>query len=75
MKNKGWLTLAGFVLFFTGILSIVLSMIGVNFAIFSFLVKSSGLLAFALYLVLMLVGLMMVIVANTNLKNDEELVQ
>jgi len=75
MKNKGWLTLTGFTLFFTGIISIVLSMIGVNFAIFSFLAKTSGMLAFIFYLVLMLLGLMLVIVPNTNLSNDEEIVE
>ena len=74
MKNKGWWTLAGFTLFFTGIISIVLSMIGVNFAIFSFLAKTSGLLSFIFYIVLVLIGLLMVIVPNTNLSNDEEVI-
>jgi len=74
MKNKGWFTLIGFILFFTGIISIVLSMIGVNFAIFSFLAKTSGMLSFIFYIVLVLTGLLLVIIPNTNLSNDEEIV-
>ncbi len=75
MKNKGWLTLLGFTLFFTGIISIVLSIIGVNFAIFRLLAKTSGMLSFIFYLILMLSGLMLVIIPNTNLSNDEEIVK
>jgi len=75
MKNKGLLTLIGFILFFTGMLSIVLSMIGVNFTIFSALNKANGNIAFVFYLVLVVFGLLMVIIPNTDLRNDEEIVE
>ena len=75
MKNRGILTLIGFVLFFTGTLAIVLSMIGVRFAIFAALEDYSRLGAFVTYLILMIIGMLMVVIPSTNLRNDEELVE
>ena len=74
MKNKGVLTLIGFVLFFMGTLAIVLSMIGVRFAIFSALDDYSRMGSFITYLILMIFGMLMVVIPNTNLSNDEELI-
>lgn len=75
MKNKGILTLIGFILFFTGMLSIVLSMIGVNFILFSLLAEYSGSFAFICYMFLVILGLLMVIIPNSDLRNDEEIVK
>lgn len=75
MKHKGILTLIGFILFFTGTLAIVLSMIGVRFAIFSALEDYSRMGSFFTYLFLMIIGMLLVVIPNTNLKNDEELVE
>lgn len=75
MKNRGLLTLIGFTLFFTGMIAIVLSMIGVRFSLFSALSDYSGNLAFVFYLILVVFGLLMVIIPNSDLKNDEELVE
>ena len=74
MKNKGILTLIGFVLFFTGTLAIVLSMIGVRFAIFSALEDYSRMGSFITYLIFMIFGMLMIVIPNTDLRNDEELV-
>jgi len=75
MKHKGILTLLGFALFFTGTLAVVMSMIGVRFSIFSSLADYSSMVAFVVYLFLMVAGLLMVIIPNTNLRNDEEVVK
>ncbi len=75
MKHKGILTLIGFTLFFTGTLAIVLSMIGVRFALFSALEDYSRTASFFVYLSLMIVGMLTVVIPNTNLRNDEELVE
>ena len=75
MKHKGIITLVGFILFFTGVLAIVLSMIGVRFAIFSALSDYSRTGAFFTYLLLMVVGLLTIIIPNTNLRNDEEIIE
>ena len=75
MKHKGILTLIGFILFFTGTLAIVLSMIGVRFAIFTLLEEYSRTTAFFTYVFLMVFGMLMVVIPNTNLRNDEELIE
>ncbi len=74
MKHKGILTLIGFILFFTGTLAIILSMIGVRFALFSALEEYSRMGSFLTYLFLMVMGMLMIVIPNTNLSNDEELV-
>ncbi len=74
MKHRGLLTLLGFALFFTGTLAIVLSMIGVRFAIFSALEEFSRMGSFITYLFLMIFGMLMIVIPNTNLRNDEEIV-
>ncbi len=74
MKNKGILTLIGFTLFFTGTLAVVLSIIGVRFAIFSALEDYSRLGAFVTYLIFMIFGMLLVVIPNTDLRNDEEIV-
>jgi len=75
MKHKGVLTLIGFILFFTGTLAIVLSMIGVRFALFSALEDYSRSVSFLVYLSLMIIGMLTIVIPNTNLSNDEELVE
>jgi len=75
MKHKGILTLIGFALFFTGTIAVVMSMIGVRFSIFSSLADYSRMVAFIVYLTLMVLGLLLVIIPNTNLRNDEEIVE
>lgn len=75
MKHKGILTLLGFTIFFTGTLAIVLSMIGVRFSIFSAIEDYSRSGAFLLYLFLMIIGMLTVVIPNTDLRNDEELVE
>ena len=74
MKHKGILTLIGFILFFTVTLAIILSMIGVRFALFSALEEYSRMGSFLTYLFLMVMGMLMIVIPNTNLSNDEELV-
>lgn len=75
MKHRGLLTLLGFILFFTGTLAVVLSIIGVRFAIFSTLEEFSRMGSFITYLFLMIFGMLMIVIPNTNLRNDEEIVE
>ena len=75
MKHKSILTLFGFIIFFTGTLAVVLSMIGVRFAIFSALEDYSRMGSFLVYLFLMIIGMLLIVIPNTDLKNDEEIVE
>lgn len=59
MKNKQWITLIGFILFAIGFLSIVLSIVGLNFSFLSFIEKPGKTFAFVVKLILLFAGFIM----------------
>jgi hypothetical protein len=70
MKNKGLWFLAGFLLFVTGVVSLILQMVGVNLAFLSFLEWPGRLFAFVAKLVMALSGVFIVIMANTDWEKE-----
>jgi energy-converting hydrogenase Eha subunit E len=64
--NKTLLTVAGFLLFTFGFLSLVLSMIGVQLAFLAWLDKIGALFAFIIRILMVLAGIILVALAQTN---------
>lgn len=64
--NKTLLTVAGFLLFTFGFLSLVLSMIGVQLAFLAWLDKLGALFAFVTRIIMVLAGVLLVALAQTD---------
>jgi hypothetical protein len=64
--NKTLLTVAGFFLFTFGFLSLVLSMIGVQLAFLAWLDKIGALFAFVIRILMVLAGIILVALAQTD---------
>ncbi len=64
--NKTLLTVAGFFLFTFGFLSLVLSMIGVQLAFLAWLDKIGALFAFIIRILMVLAGIILVALAQTD---------
>ena len=69
-KNKGLITLIGFILVSLGFLALVLSMVGVKFAFLLWIDKPGPLFGFVFRLLMILIGFMLVYVAQTNYKGE-----
>ncbi len=66
IKNKGYWLLLGYTLFTLGFTSIVMQLVGVNWAFLHFLQWGGGLFAFVAYIVMVLLGVLIIVVANTD---------
>ncbi|MFZ2900050.1 MAG: hypothetical protein WA004_15590 [Saprospiraceae bacterium] len=64
--NKTLLTVGGFLLFTFGFLSLVLSMIGVQLAFLAWLDKIGALFAFIIRILMVLAGIILVALAQTD---------
>ncbi len=65
-KRKGLMTLLGFVLFFTGFLSIILGMIGVQFSFLTWLDYWGRGLGFLIRLIMILTGIVIIILDQSD---------
>ena len=65
-------TVLGFILFFVGILSIILSIVGTNFTFLSWLEDFGRLQAFLIKVGFMSVGMVMIIISMSNLKEENQ---
>ncbi len=72
MKNKGLYKLLGFTLFIFGFTSLVLQMVGVQWAFLTFLEIPGRLFAFIFKIFMVLAGLILVVVANTDWENERK---
>lgn len=66
MKRKGLWLLVGFLLVILGFSAIILQLVGINWAFLAFLEWGGLLLAFVLKLVMILAGVVVVVLANTD---------
>ncbi|NJN34659.1 MAG: hypothetical protein HC817_10800 [Saprospiraceae bacterium] len=69
-KNKALFTTIGFLLFILGSSAIILSLVGVKLAFLTWLDAAGGLVGFIGRIIMMVGGLVIATLANTNL-NDE----
>ena len=71
--SKTTTTIIGFLLFIVGGLALVLSLIGVQLSYLTWIDEPSKLLGFVIRLLMILAGIVMVVLARTNWREDEEL--
>jgi hypothetical protein len=72
-KYKGLITTVGFLFFILGASGVVLSLVSVRLAILVWMDAFGGLLGFILKLVMMIAGIVLAVLANTNwVAEDEE---
>ena len=68
--NKNHLTIVGFIMFLLGMISIILSLVGLNLQVLSFIEKLGGGIAFLIKILIAVFGIIMVYLARTY--NPEE---
>jgi len=71
--SKTTSTIIGFLLFIIGGLALVLSLIGVQLSFLTWIDEPSQLLGFVIRLLMILAGIVIVALARTDWKEDEEL--
>ncbi len=69
--KRGLLTLLGFVLFMLGFSALVLSLVGVQLAFLTWLDAPGRLFGFVARLVMIILGVVLVVLDNTDWKEDE----
>ena len=72
MKNKGLLLLLGFVLFVLGITAIIMSLVGVRWVFLGWLEWGGALLAFVLKIIMSIVGVLLIVFANTDWERERK---
>ena len=71
--NKGVLSILGFALAALGFLSIVLSLVGVQFAFLTWLDSFSRLFGFVAKIVMIIAGILILYIAQSDFKGEEGL--
>jgi len=71
--SKTATTIIGFLLFIVGGLALVLSLIGVQLSYLTWIDEPSRLLGFVIRLLMILAGIVMVVLARTDWREDEEM--
>ena len=71
VKNKGLVTLVGFLLAGLGFLALVLSLIGVQFAFLTWIDKPGKLFGFVFRIIMITVGIVMIYLAQTDFEKEE----
>ncbi|MFN4080080.1 MAG: hypothetical protein ACK4NS_04220 [Saprospiraceae bacterium] len=70
MKNKGAITLIGFLLFVFGFTAMLLQMVGVNWYFLQFLEWGGRLFSFVVKVLMTIGGVLLVVVANTDWERE-----
>lgn len=71
-KNKAIFTTVGFILFILGSSALVLSLVGVKFSFLVWLDAAGALSGFIARIVMMVGGIVLATLANTNWEDEEE---
>ena len=71
MKNKGLLTLIGFVIFATGLTSIIFNIVGVEWYLLQWMTYLHPLLSFMLKLFMIVGGIVMIYLSKVNWKDTD----
>ncbi|MBK7871356.1 MAG: hypothetical protein IPJ74_12115 [Saprospiraceae bacterium] len=70
-KNRGLVTLVGFLLAGTGFLALVLSLVGLQLSFLTWIDAPGRLFGFVARLAMILVGIVIIFLAQTNFKGEE----
>ncbi|MCG8329225.1 MAG: hypothetical protein MI974_16135 [Chitinophagales bacterium] len=74
-KNKGIFSLVGFLLAGIGFISIVLSLIGAELSFLTWLDSLGRLVAFLIKIVMILLGIVIVYLAQSDFKGEESIIE
>ena len=69
-KNKGWITLVGFLLVGVGFLSIVLSLVGAKLTFLAWVDAPGPLFGFIAKLLLIIAGMVIIFLAQTDFEGE-----
>jgi hypothetical protein len=69
--NKSYLTVVGFLLLLAGIISIVLSLVGLNLEVLGFLYSIGSGFAFLIYIIMIMAGAIMMYMSKIKEEIDE----
>lgn len=69
-KYKGWFSIIGFLLLMFGVMSIVLSMVGLEFSFMTFLDVFGSLTAFIIKVFMVLSGIVIITLARTDWERE-----
>jgi hypothetical protein len=72
-RYKGWFTLAGFLLLAFGLMSIILSMVGLRISFLAFLDAPGPLFGFVIKLVMAFSGVIIMTLARTDWASEEDI--
>lgn len=70
-KNRGLITLVGFLLAGTGFLALILSLVGLQLSFLTWIDAPGRLFGFVVRLVMIIVGIVIIYLAQTNFKGEE----
>ncbi len=70
-KNKAWLTVVGFLLAGLGFLALVLSLVGVQLSYLAWLDAPGRLFGFIMRLLMILVGIIIIYLTQTNFSGED----
>ena len=71
VKNKGWLSLVGFVLAGLGFLALILSIVGVKLSFLTWIDQPGPLFGFLMRIVMIVAGLIIIYFALTDFSEEE----
>ena len=71
LKNATTITVLGFILLFVGIVTLFLNVVGVDFILLEWLYRWNVGLSFAVRLVMIVVGIVLIYVGQTNWDREE----
>lgn len=70
-KNRGWITLVGFLLTGTGFLALALSMVGLKLSFLTWIDAPGPLVGFLLRLIMIVSGIVIIYLAQTDFKGED----
>lgn len=70
-KNRGWITLVGFLLAGIGFLSLILSLVGLNLAFLTWIDAPSPLFGFITRLVMIVIGIVLIYLSQTDFEGEQ----
>ncbi len=71
LKHATTITVIGFILLITGVMTLVLNIVGVDFILFEWIYRYNVALSFLFRFLLILIGFIMIYVGQTDWKREE----
>lgn len=71
-KNRGWITLVGFLIAGIGFVALVLSLVGLQLSFLTWIDAPGKLFGFVMRLVFIIVGIVIIVLAQSDFKGETE---